>query len=55
MVDKQAVVIDNGCGFIKAGFSGEDAPRAIFPSIIGRPKVAGIMVGSEQKDYFIGH
>ncbi|MFM7851578.1 MAG: actin, cytoplasmic 2, partial [Flammeovirgaceae bacterium] len=54
MSDKPHVIIDNGSGYVKAGFSGEEGPRAVFPSIIGRPKVPGIMVGSEQKDYFVG-
>jgi len=34
--DCPALVIDNGSGMIKAGFSGDDAPRADFPSIVGR-------------------
>jgi hypothetical protein len=25
-------------GMIKAGFGGDDAPRAVFPSIVGRPR-----------------
>jgi actin-related protein len=29
MEEKQALVIDNGSGMIKAGFSGDDAPRAV--------------------------
>jgi actin beta/gamma 1 len=33
-----AVVIDNGSGMCKAGFSGEDEPRAVFPSVVGRPE-----------------
>eukprot|EP01083_Nonionella_stella_P069426 185083_1 len=41
----QTVVIDNGSGMIKAGLSGDDAPRAIFPSIVGRPRNLGVMVG----------
>ncbi len=36
--DLLAVVIDNGSGMMKAGFAGDDAPRAVFPSIVGRPK-----------------
>ena len=32
-----ALVIDNGSGMCKAGFAGEDAPRDVFPSIVGRP------------------
>ena len=37
----------------QAGFAGDDAPRAVFPSIIGRPRDAGVMVGMEQKDAYI--
>merc|ERR1719160_512329 len=50
----QALVIDNGSGMVKAGFAGDDAPRAVFPSIVGRPKHQGIMVGMDQKDAYIG-
>jgi actin-related protein len=38
----------------KAGFAGDDAPRCVFPSIVGRPKHQGIMVGMDQKDCYIG-
>jgi actin beta/gamma 1 len=38
----------------KAGFAGDDAPRAVFPSIVGRPKHPGIMVGMDQKDAYVG-
>uniref|UniRef100_M4ENT7 Actin n=2 Tax=Brassica campestris TaxID=3711 RepID=M4ENT7_BRACM len=30
---------------VKAGFAGDDAPRAVFPSIVGRPRHTGVMVG----------
>ena len=33
----------------KAGFAGDDAPRAVFPSIVGRPRHQGVMVGMGQK------
>ena len=36
--DVAALVIDNGSGMCKAGFAGDDAPRAVFPSIAGRPR-----------------
>jgi len=39
---------------VKAGFSGDDAPRAVFPSIVGRPKHTGVMVGMGQKDSYVG-
>jgi len=49
-----ALVVDNGSGMCKAGFAGDDAPRAVFPSIVGRPKRPGIMVGMDQKDSYVG-
>eukprot|EP00696_Hemimastix_kukwesjijk_P013761 gnl/Hemi2/2757_TR971_c1_g1_i1.p1 gnl/Hemi2/2757_TR971_c1_g1~~gnl/Hemi2/2757_TR971_c1_g1_i1.p1 ORF type:complete len:377 (-),score=156.21 gnl/Hemi2/2757_TR971_c1_g1_i1:155-1285(-) len=49
-----ALVIDNGSGMCKAGFAGDDAPRAVFPSIIGRPRHPGIMVGMDQKEAYVG-
>jgi len=38
----------------KAGFAGDDAPRAVFPSLIGRARHAGVMVGLGQKDCYVG-
>jgi|EP00519_Triparma_laevis_P002909 actin beta/gamma 1 len=52
--DIAALVVDNGSGMCKAGFAGDDAPRAVFPSIVGRPKHPGIMVGMDQKDAYVG-
>uniref|UniRef100_A0A669QA36 Actin gamma 1 n=1 Tax=Phasianus colchicus TaxID=9054 RepID=A0A669QA36_PHACC len=49
-----ALVIDNGSGMCKAGFAGDDAPRAVFPSIVGRPRHQGVMVGMGQKDSYVG-
>ncbi len=52
--DKPHIILDNGSGYTKAGFAGQDAPIAVFPCIIGRPKNKGIMVGSETKEYYVG-
>ena len=49
-----AVVIDNGSGTCKAGFAGDDAPRSVFSTVVGRPKVPGIMVGLDQKEVYVG-
>ena len=49
-----ALVVDNGSGVCADGFAGDDAPRAVFPSIVGRPKMPGIMVGMDQKDSNVG-
>lgn len=37
-----------------SGFAGDDAPRTIFPSIVGRPRHQGVMVGMGQKDSYVG-
>ncbi|KAJ6251304.1 actin-2 [Anaeramoeba flamelloides] len=34
----QAIVIDNGSGYIKAGFAGDDQPKCIMPTVAGRPR-----------------
>jgi len=55
---KPPVVCDNGTGFVKCGFAGDNFPAHIFPSIIGRPvlraeekvqdiELKDIMVGDE--------
>lgn len=52
--EQPAIVLDNGSGMMKAGFAGDDAPRAVFPSIVGRPRHQGVMVGMGQKDAYVG-
>ncbi|BFG31308.1 hypothetical protein CerSpe_175820 [Prunus speciosa] len=52
--DIRPLVCDNGTGMVKAGFAGDDAPRAVFPSIVGRPRHTGVMVGMGQKDAYVG-
>lgn len=52
--EQTSIVCDNGSGMVKAGFSGQDAPRCVFPSIVGRPKNEQAMMGGAKKDHFIG-
>nr|XP_029117782.1 actin-85C [Elaeis guineensis] len=52
--DIQPLVCDNGTGMVKAGFAGDDAPWAVFPSIVGWPRHTGVMVGMGQKDAYVG-
>ncbi|TDL15800.1 actin 1 [Rickenella mellea] len=52
--DIAAIVIDNGSGMCKAGCAGDDAPRAVFPAIVGRARHPGVMVGMNQKDSYVG-
>lgn len=52
--EAQPVIIDNGSGRVKAGFGGEDAPRTVFPSVVGRMKHRSAMVGIAQKEVYVG-
>ncbi|XP_038044799.1 actin-3-like [Patiria miniata] len=36
--DVATLVIDNGTGLTRAGFAGDDAPKAVFPSVVGYPR-----------------
>ena len=52
--NKPNIIIDNGSGFIKSGFSGEEGPRTVFPTIVGYPKYSIGMIGNDKKDFYIG-
>jgi len=49
-----ALVIDNGSGMVKAGIAGDNAPRCVFPSIIGRPRYKGAMVNLQIRSEYVG-
>merc|ERR1711924_172406 len=51
--EKPAIVVDNGSGMMKAGCSGEDAPKVTFSSVVGYPKGKSALVGTE-KDFYVG-
>jgi centractin len=48
------LVLDNGSGTIRAGYSGSDLPTAYFPSYVGRPKHTRVLAGALEGDVFIG-
>lgn len=48
------VIIVCDSDMIYAGIAGDDAPRATFPAIVGRPKMPGIRVGMDNKDTYVG-
>ncbi|KAA6395462.1 MAG: putative Actin [Streblomastix strix] len=49
-----SIVIDNGSGMMKAGFAGDDAPRAEFLNVVGRPKTQTIITRSRDGEWYIG-
>ncbi|KAA6356659.1 MAG: putative Actin, partial [Streblomastix strix] len=36
--ENSPIIIDNGSGWVKSGYSCEDHPRSILPTMVGRPK-----------------
>ena len=50
----KAIIIDNGSGYIRYGFSGQSNPTSCFPSVVGYPKNKGIMVGTDSYKTFVG-
>jgi len=61
-MSKKPVICDNGTGFVKCGFAGDNFPAHIFPSMIGRPlmryeeefkdiELKEVMVGDECAKY----
>eukprot|EP01068_Selenidium_serpulae_P009604 Selendium_serpulae@DN5272_c0_g2_i3.p3 len=54
VIANQPVVIDNGSGIMKAGFAGDDLPKCLFASFVGRPKHKRVMAGAVEGDVFVG-
>ena len=54
-LESEPIVIDIGSGTLKAGFASDDAPKCIMPMIIGKPRDPGVLVGMDQKDFYVGH
>eukprot|EP01084_Bolivina_argentea_P259553 437968_1 len=49
--DTSAIVIDNGSHMTRAGFGGDDMPRVVFRSVVGRPQMTRSM---GYKDVYCG-
>jgi len=54
MFNKQAIVIDNGSGVIKAGFAAEEKPKMVFNNYVGRPKYSKPMLTNHDQDLYLG-
>ena len=50
---KPHIIIDNGGGSIKAGFTGDNEPKVVFQTMIGYPKNQVDNTG-DKKEYYIG-
>jgi len=47
---KNPIVIDNGSGFMKAGLAGDDKPKLIFPTYVGKPKYKAVLPTTNQAE-----
>jgi len=56
MSNLSTVVCDNGTGFVKCGFAGDNFPKAVFPAVVGRPLLSSeeSVGGKVIKDIMIG-
>lgn len=50
-----AIIFDNGSGIFKAGFSEDFAPFVTFPTIVGKAKNQNLMIGMDQKEFYVGN
>lgn len=50
-----AIIFDNGSGVTKAGFSEDFAPYVTFPTIVGKAKNQNLMIGMDQKEFYVGN
>lgn len=50
------IILDIGADITKAGFSGENRPRVVMPTLVGYPKIETMLPEMEkiQKDYYVG-
>lgn len=51
----QPVVIDNGSGIVKAGFSGEERPKFFEHSMIGVPKQGNVSIKGFKDEAYVGN
>ncbi|GAU23203.1 hypothetical protein TSUD_172310 [Trifolium subterraneum] len=56
MDSKNVVVCDNGTGYVKCGFAGENFPTSVFPCVVGRPmlRYEESLTEQELKDIVVG-
>ena len=50
--DANPIVIEVGSFVTRSGFGGDDAPRAVHSTVVGRPRHANVMLGMGTKDSY---
>ncbi|MCD7472884.1 Actin- protein 2 [Datura stramonium] len=56
MDNRNVVVCDNGTGYVKCGFAGENFPTSVFPCVVGRPmlRYEESLMEQDLKDIIVG-
>ena len=54
MEEDSVLVLELGSGFSRFGFGGEDSPRSVFPSVVGRPRYYKYYPSLGQKQAYVG-
>ena len=49
-----ALILDNGSHSFKFGFAGDDAPRCVFPNLVGRFRDQSVVPGVDRRSCYIG-
>ncbi|KAJ3678155.1 hypothetical protein LUZ60_001958 [Juncus effusus] len=52
--DIQPLVLDFGSGMVKAGFTGDDTPKAVLLTIVGRSLNSIVMAGMGENNIYVG-
>ena len=53
-MENKFLILDNGSGFCKAGFSGEPEPKVISPFVVGRSRDSSVAIKEDPKDLLFG-
>ena len=48
------IVIDNGSCYSKSGFNGENAPRSVIPTIVGKYKNPSLLLTEDKERFYFG-
>lgn len=55
---ESVLIFDSGSRQSCVGFAGDDEPRAVFPSVVGRlryPEMSLLLKVDAKRDFYIGH
>ncbi|MHA1647038.1 MAG: hypothetical protein ACTSVL_05650, partial [Promethearchaeota archaeon] len=53
-VNEKTIIIDIGQATTKVGFTGHEKPKAVFPTVVGKPKYK-MMTGGKAQEIYVGN